>query len=220
MAGVNVTVRNIRTYVTIRNIEMKPKRTPRPRTAYHHGDLANAALAAALELVEQRGVDAFALAEVAKRLGVSTAALYRHFADRGALLAAVARDSFRMLDDALRAAGPAAASSKKLLRALTDAYLDFAFAHPARYSLMFGAGRAPKEASVEQAADDALALVVEALAAALPDVPKAKLESAATHVWSLCHGLVSLWLAGVLEVSSAEVHAIAWDGVAKLLPTK
>src|SRR3954468_5563284 len=79
-----------------------------PRATYHHGDLRNAFVRAALGLVSTRGVHAFSLREAAREIGVSPSAAYRHFTDKEALLDAVASDGMERLADEMQRAGHAA----------------------------------------------------------------------------------------------------------------
>ncbi|WP_175482740.1 TetR/AcrR family transcriptional regulator [Actinokineospora iranica] len=104
---------------------------------YHHGDLRRVLIIAARDLLGETGVAKLTLRGVAARADVSPAAPYRHFADREALLAAVAEQGFADLAAAITPPGdidPLAA-----LRAIGTSYLEFAVAEPHLYRLMFGA---------------------------------------------------------------------------------
>ena len=200
----------------VRNMKTPSTRGVRRKTAYHHGDLAHAALAVALILVEQRGPDGFTLAEVAARLGVSATALYRHFTDRDALLVSVTIESFRLFEKQLRDVGDG--PPQVLLRAMTEGYLEFAFRYPARYGLMFGQtvrGK-KKDAALDRAANESFAVLTETLRGALPGRSKAEVIAKGKQVWGLCHGLASLHLTGALE--PAETQELAWNGVSTLVP--
>src|SRR5260370_17441752 len=83
----------------------RPRRRKRP-AAYHHGDLRRALLVETARTIREDGVDAVTLRAVAARLGVSRTALYRHFADKSALLAAVAREGFQRFRKDLTDAWP------------------------------------------------------------------------------------------------------------------
>src|SRR5919106_2570982 len=76
----------------------------KPRRSYHHGNLRRALLDEALVTIRDNGIDGLTLREIGARLGVSRTALYRHFADKRALLMAVATEGFRMLHQQLVAA--------------------------------------------------------------------------------------------------------------------
>ena len=97
-------------------------------STYHHGELRPALLRAAAKILEKEGREAISLRDLARRAGVSHAAPYRHFADRQALLAALAEDGFALL---------AAELQGKAWREQAVAYLRFALANPERFRLMF-----------------------------------------------------------------------------------
>src|SRR5262249_20519502 len=114
-----------------------PKR-PR-RTTYHHGDLVNALKKATLELLIEVGVDGFTLREAAKRVGVNHRAVYRHFADKTGLLAAVAIDGWTTLVQGIETElRKSAGACAERLAALARGYALFALRHPAHYRLMVG----------------------------------------------------------------------------------
>jgi AcrR family transcriptional regulator len=108
------------------------------RTSYHHGDLRNALVTAALQLIAEHGVEGFTLRDCAKKAGVSVAAPYRHFADRDDLLAAVAADCMQRLGEAMDRAIEAAGETDPLsaFRATGIAYVRFAVEHPAHFRVM------------------------------------------------------------------------------------
>jgi len=117
--------------------------TTAPRATYHHGDLRNAFMRAALGLVSTRGVHAFSLREAAREIGVSPSAAYRHFTDKEALLDAVADDGTRRLAEEMRVAGEAAREGRDgacatiaALWAYADAVLDFAVRNAAHWRVM------------------------------------------------------------------------------------
>src|SRR5467141_936961 len=104
---------------------------------YHHGDLRAACLSAALELLEEGGTTALSLRAVARRAGVSPAAPYRHYADREALVSAVAALGYRELAERLAAAHPSP-STPEQLASVAIAYVRFALERPALFRIMFG----------------------------------------------------------------------------------
>jgi len=105
---------------------------------YHHGHLRRALLDAAMDLVRERGIDGFALREVARRAGVSHAAPYHHFADKGALASALAIESFRLFEATFReAVAGTEGTHLDAVRAIGRAYVRFAFDDPARFTLMW-----------------------------------------------------------------------------------
>ena len=109
------------------------------RTTYHHGDLRNALIQAALELIAAHGVEGFTLRDCAKQAGVSVAAPYRHFDDKDDLLAAVAADCIQRLGEAMDRAVEAAGDADPLtvFRATGIAYVRFAVEHPAHFRVMY-----------------------------------------------------------------------------------
>lgn len=110
---------------------MKPKRP------YHHGDLKRALLDAALELVRTQGAEAFTLREVARRAGVSHNAPYRHFRDRGELLAAVAVEGYeRLTQSMVKAAESATTPSDRFLQC-GFGFLQFALRYPEHFKVIF-----------------------------------------------------------------------------------
>lgn len=110
----------------------------RANRAYHHGDLRNALIAAGRELLAEEGLAGLDLRKVARRAGVSHAAPYRHFADKQALLAAIAEDGFHQLATHVAAALADAPEDIQLqLIALGWAYVEFALDHPAHTRAMF-----------------------------------------------------------------------------------
>jgi AcrR family transcriptional regulator len=117
-----------------RGIRPKKKRADR----YHHGDLSRALLTEAVRTIQAQGVERLSLRTVAGRLGVSQTALYRHFADKNALLAAVGREGFRMLRLALTAAWDEHGRGRAGFEAMGVAYVTFAVTHPSHYRVMFG----------------------------------------------------------------------------------
>jgi AcrR family transcriptional regulator len=116
-----------------------PTRPTRKRAnQYHHGDLRRALLEEALRTIQAQGVEHLTLRTVGKRLGVSRSALYRHFSDKQALLAAVGREGFRTFRLTLQEAWEQNGRGRSGFEAMAAAYVQFAVAHPAYYRVMFG----------------------------------------------------------------------------------
>ena len=169
------------------------------RDRYHHGNLREALVEAALDLIAERGPAGFTFAEVARLVEVSTAAPYRHFRDRSALLAEVARRGFRQFEAELIQAWDD--GRPEPLRALVNcgrAYLAFARQQPAYYSAMFDAGPSPEDSPdldrAGEGAFDLLKLAAETLCANQPKSQRPPPRMVALHIWSLCHGIASLFL--------------------------
>ena len=126
------------------------------RESYHHGNLREALIQAALSLIAERGLAGFAIAELARAVGVSAAAPYRHFRDRDAVVAEVARRGFDGLRAALLAARLGGGGPVAVLERCAQAHLRFAGAEAAVYAAMFGADLAadayPDLAKAQEAA--------------------------------------------------------------------
>lgn len=168
---------------------------------YHHGHLREALVAEGLRLLEETGEAAFSLRELARRLGVSANAAYRHFASKDALLEALAADGFRRFGAAQAQAVVASGHPRRGFLAAGHAYVDFARAQPALFRLMFGrfsAGRG--EGEMAQAGEWAFQGLRHAVAAALGmAVEDPVVDVAALHAWSLVHGISLLVLDGQFE---------------------
>jgi len=107
---------------------------------YHHGDLKTALIDGAVELIVERGVRRFSLAELSRRLGVTVAAPYRHFASRDDLLAAVAVRALQAFGEALAAESPESDPPDERLAAMASAYVRFAAEQPELFGVVFGVG--------------------------------------------------------------------------------
>lgn len=156
---------------------------------YHHGDLSRALVAAAGALLRREGLGGLSLRAVAREAGVSPAAPYRHFADKDALLAALAASGFASLRTALETADAAEASPRAALTAQGAAYVAFATAEPELFRLMFG-GAKPADAAGLYAEAGATFEVLRHRIATL--LPPAEVETGALGAWSMVHGLASL----------------------------
>jgi len=165
---------------------------------YHHGNLKEALVRAALELIAQKGPAGFTFAEAARWAGVSPAAPYRHFRDRDELLASVALRGFHQFEVALARAWDG--GQPDVLTAFDRvgrAYLAFARTEPAYYSAMFEAG-IPLGASAElrEAGERAFAVlreVAEKLCAQTPARDRPPALMVALHIWAMSHGIASLF---------------------------
>src|SRR3954471_1043436 len=108
----------------------------RKRTTYHHGALREELMEACVRLVEAEGIGAVSLRRVAREAGVSPGAPYHHFADRSALLAAIAVQGYEVLEGRLRLAQEEAPTAVRALGGLIEAYVGFARDYPAHIHLM------------------------------------------------------------------------------------
>lgn len=169
------------------------------KTAYHHGALAHALVAAALARVEESGVEAVSMRELAQSLDVSHAAPYRHFADRDALLAAVAARGFEDLVAAYEVALGGPGDGRQRLRAATRAFFAFAVGRPRLYRLMFESdflGRASPPAVLMPPADAAYRLLWRAVEGAYPEADEIEVKIRTVIMMSTSHGFLSLDNAG------------------------
>jgi AcrR family transcriptional regulator len=165
------------------------------RDRYHHGDLRQALIAAAVEVVEQGGPEAVSLRDLAKSLGVSRAAPYRHFADREALLVAVAAEGYAALGAAYDKIAASGLAPRDAARANCRAYLDFAAQRPGMFRLM-------TESEVLSRDDPPVALIGPAnaafrsfsriVAAAMPHADERTVAANIITGWSMLYGFVVL----------------------------
>ena len=160
---------------------------------YHHGALKEAALAAGAEMLEGGGVEAVNVREAARRIGVSSAAIFRHFANREALLEALAARGFELLADELR---NARSSADHPVEAMGVAYVGFALSHPGRFRLMFGSGLLNRERHPDLC--DAAAAAFELLKSATGTAERHDGDEAVMR-WARVHGLAHLALDGLLD---------------------
>lgn len=161
--------------------------------SYHHGDLRAALVRQATALLLQRGAEACSLREVARQIGVSHAAAYAHFADKQALLAAVAVTGFEALAARLeRSRLRHPESGEAALRAALRAYVEFCFKEPARMALMFGPriGRAGKYPDLDRSVAQALACLTTPVEGLLGEGPLAR--RIAIDLWTFAHGYGTL----------------------------
>jgi AcrR family transcriptional regulator len=184
----------------------------RTRTTYHHGDLGPALVREAARTIRTAGVEAVTLRDVGRRLGVSRTALYRHFADKAALLAAVARQGFKTFSRELQEAWDAAGGGMAGFRAMGAAYVRFAIANPAYYRIMFGQYRALCESDAALATDasEAFEVLLGAIAALerAGAIPAADRPALGRYVWASVHGVAMLSIDGQLGPDPAAADAL------------
>src|SRR4249919_507375 len=179
----------------------QPKRSARkPSRPYHHGNLRRALLDEAIAIIGAEGLNDVTLREIGARLGVSRTALYRHFADKDALLSAVATEGFRALRGELVTAWDAGGHGDEAFHAMGAAYVRFAVANPAHYRVMFGGAVGSESPDPELTAEGhgAFNALVDALATLQRDgmVRADDTVRMATYVWALVHGMAMLAIDG------------------------
>jgi AcrR family transcriptional regulator len=211
VATVNI---NIIRHVDIVNMRSYHTRMARKRgNRYHHGDLSRALLQEALRIIEKGGVSALTLRGVGEKLGVSRTALYRHFADKSALLAAVATQGFRTLRLQTQQAWDAHGGGREGLEAMGVAYVRFAVAHPSHYRVMFGGfvRDAAPDAELAKEGAGAFQTLVDAIVAQQnegrlrDDNPLAL----AQYIWANVHGIAMLAIDGQLKQPIEDVIKFA-----------
>jgi AcrR family transcriptional regulator len=183
---------------------MPPRPARKPLNTYHHGDLRDALVQAALAEVELGGPEAVNISALAKKLGVSQPAPYRHFADREALLAAVTAEAFRQFTATLRESMATPSKRSKLSR-LAQATLTFGLRRNGIYRLMFASRTmacASTGSELHVAAMETFALVLDALEA--PAVGLLR-ERHALQIWAALHGVIMLAEQGLLTGKAANV---------------
>jgi AcrR family transcriptional regulator len=168
------------------------------RRGYHHGNLREALIRAALALIAEKGPSGFTFAEAARSAGVSPAAPYRHFRDRDELMADVARRGFERFEAELGTAWNGGLPDPlRAFENLGRAYLAFARNEPAYYSAMFEAGLPlDTDPGLLQASERAFAVLraaSEVLAARMPKDGRPPSLMMALHIWALSHGVASLF---------------------------
>src|SRR4051812_46765766 len=175
------------------------KERSRGERGYHHGNLKEALLQAALGLIAEKGPAGFTFADAARTAGVSAAAPYRHFRDRDDLLASIAQRGFEQFELVLTAAwDDGRPNTVTAFERIGKAYLAFARTEPAFYSAMFESGipvdSSPELAAAGERAFGVIRAAAERLAALTPPgVTRPPAMMMALHIWSLAHGVASLF---------------------------
>jgi AcrR family transcriptional regulator len=173
------------------------------KASYHHGSLREELIAACVALIEAEGIGAVSLRRVARAAGVSPGAPYHHFADRSALLAAIAVRGYELLERRLRRAREEAPTAARALGALVEAYVGFARDHPAYLHLMLRPelSRPHHHPEAQAAGDAAIQLLTETVRDCQREgtAPPGDPAPLVGMVWALAIGIVTLWLDGPLE---------------------
>jgi AcrR family transcriptional regulator len=210
---------------------MVPKARKRSgrKTSYHHRALRQALIAAALDLVADKGPSGFSLREASRRIGVTPAAPYRHFRDRAALLAAVAEEGFHALERAMAYGRDRAPASDPVARfeAIGHAYVRFAVSHPSHFRAMFSPDAAAAGgASLANARGGAFAVLEREIAEGQRRglLRGTRPADVALPAWAIVHGLAALLVdrvaragtpRGGAAAQAARVTRALLDGVAR-----
>jgi AcrR family transcriptional regulator len=184
--------------IHVRYVYMSWSREGSGRRGYHHGNLREVLIRATLDLIAERGLAGFSFAEAARAAGVSSAAPYRHFRDKQALIADVARQGFeRFAIELERAWNDGRPAPLAAIENVARAHLSFAHSEPAYFSAMFEAGIAlDSQPDLSQAAERAFAVLrkaTEAVCATLPKHSRPPVLMMSLHIWVLSHGIASLF---------------------------
>ena len=176
------------------------KKPPRP---YHHGNLRRGLLDEALATIRAEGVEGLTLREIGARLGVSRTAIYRHFADKRALLAAVATEGFATLRAQLLKAWGEGGRGQTAFEAMGVAYVRFAVANAAHYRVMFGGfvDSEPCDPELARESAGAFQALVDALASLQREAIVRREDTLvmARFVWAVVHGVAMLGIDGQLH---------------------
>jgi AcrR family transcriptional regulator len=172
---------------------------------YHHGSLREALMATGLDLLAEQDEETVSLREIARRAGVSATSVYRHFPDKNALFAALARQGLDRLAQSQRQVSATAGGGAAGFRAAGEAYVQFALANPALFRLIF---TAPQRHACAPAGEmgGAMELLLDNAAALAP--PDADARTYALQCWALVHGIAMLMLDGQLPSDPALIRSI------------
>lgn len=171
------------------------------KRGYHHGNLRQALVEAALDLIAEKGPTGFTMAEAAKRADVSAAAPYRHFTGRDELIAEIATQGYELFADVLDYAyNEGRPSPLAAFEAVGRAYLAFARKYPGHYMAMFESGvspgQTPELARASDRAKRVLTHAAETLSARMPADRRPPGAMFAAHISALSHGIVELYSRG------------------------
>lgn len=194
------------------------------KSTYHHGDLRNALVLTAVRLIEQDGLGEFSLRGTAREVGVSPNAAYRHFADKSALLSAVAQHGFEQLAQRMRRSMSATRSGRSpaelavaKFKAVGRAYVEFALSRPELFDVMFGCSgiqsAAPSEPTDDAAGTYALlgSALDELVAHGVLD--PAGRPGAELKAWVTVHGFARLCLDGAVRLPPGVTRAGACESL-------
>lgn len=184
------------------------------KRSFHHGDLHNALIIAAKDIIERKGIEAFALREAARNVGVSANAAYNHFKDKDALLNAVASSGFAELAKQREdARSKAAGDGWSQLSAGAKVYVQFAEARPKLFDLMFGPIGVGRRRGKTDATEPSDRKAYQQLSEALDNLVQSgrltpqRRAGAESVLWPLIHGLAVLRRAGALR----EPFEVSWE---------
>ncbi|MEL6919936.1 MAG: TetR/AcrR family transcriptional regulator [Pseudomonadota bacterium] len=182
------------------------------KAGYHHGDLRAQLLNAVRILVEEKGAENFSIAEAARKAGVSTAAPYRHFKDKPAILKALVMDSMAEMGAEMhRVMEPYPVGSIDRINATGKSYIDFARDHPGMFRLVFGLSEAHEgDDELKALGRKVFGIVIEAVANYLGVAPDHSLaEERAYMLWTVVHGHSWLIIDGKTKAQDVDIDETA-----------
>jgi AcrR family transcriptional regulator len=172
---------------------------------YHHGDLRNALIAIALELLAEEGLQALSLRKMAQRAGVSHNAPYMHFADKEAVLVAIAEEGFRLLAvDVESAIDRSGRTTREKLIAASQAYVCFALGHPDRVQVMFRPIDEAKYPSLVEISQSSLNRLFELVKSGQEngELKAADTQAMTKAIWAMAHGISAISIAYQTSIMS------------------
>lgn len=184
--------------VTVSTFKSKPR-------SYHHGDLRSTLISEGIALVENEGIEALTLREVARRAGVSATAVYRHFPDKAALIAALAGEAVRRLGEAQRDAALAAGGGRAGFTATGRAYVRFALANPGLFRLTYSS---PDYTHSGLHEGDLASDLLMANARMLSGNDEAAARRLSLQAWAVAHGLAMLMLDKSIPAEDAIIDSV------------
>lgn len=200
----NVNIDTLYFYLTCYNVIMKDKKS----SPYHHGNLKEALLETALEMIDREGLDTITLRELTQRLGTSRTAVYRHFASKEMLILGVIEKGYEQLDLLFTPIfQDKARSVDARFETMGRAYLNFAIEHPNLYRLLFGELYRKEREEICDYKDESRSTGLYALLGLLVEAQEEGIIARenpmvqAATVWASIHGLASLLIDGHLLMS-------------------
>ncbi|MEK4032998.1 TetR/AcrR family transcriptional regulator [Methylocystis sp. IM3] len=185
------------------------------KRGYHHGSLRQALVDAGVELLAEGGPSALTLTEAARRAGVTSAAPYRHFSGRDALLSEIARQGFETFGEKIEAAwDDGRPDAQAAMRAMCRAYLAFAREETGLYAAMFGQAATLADPQAGGAADHALEILWRAVVAWLQQAGAAAqgARHVALQIWAVAHGVAMLTISGHFDPARTADPATVLEG--------
>ena len=185
------------------------------KRGYHHGSLRQALVDAGVELLAEGGPSALTLTEAARRAGVTSAAPYRHFSGRDALLSEIARQGFETFGEKIEAAwDDGRPDAQAAMRAMCAAYLAFAREETGLYAAMFGQAATLADPQALGAADHALEILWRAVVAWLQQAGAAAqgARHVALQIWAVAHGVAMLTISGHFDPARTADPATVLEG--------